>query len=91
MSKSTEYVQLAELKRLVESGAVREATLVGLGSGLALSVSTMNGGKMTLREKRGALRVFASPLTAMKTLRSLGIATARLDIARWEPTEPALV
>jgi hypothetical protein len=85
----TRAIGFAELKLLVQTGAVLSATLEAVGRGVAISAATRSG-HVALRSKAGHLRVFADPRAAFNILRSVGIVDAKLKLAAWAPEQASV-
>jgi hypothetical protein len=86
---TTRHVELAEMKLLVESGAVLSATLEAVGRGLALRVTTRSGSAV-LNAKSGHLRVFLRPQSAFNAVRHIGLSEAKIKLAAWKPEQAEL-
>lgn len=80
------HIELAEMKLLVDSGAVLSATLEAVGRGLALRL-TMRGGSAVLKARSGGLRVFKRPQSAFNALTHLGLSEAKLKLSAWKPEQ----
>ncbi len=81
---------LEQLRATALAGGVASVTLKAAGGTFLVAVATRSGGDgvlITTRTKEP--RRFADPRKAMLLLRAMGIATAQLDISRWNPDETA--
>jgi hypothetical protein len=74
------------LRALVEAGAVKKIRLVAVGSTIYVEADT---GKQVCTAKtiKGKLKTWSNLDSAAKWVRSLGIGTAQLDMAKWQPRQ----
>jgi hypothetical protein len=78
------------LRALIEAGAIKKVRIIAEGSTIYVEVDS---GKQTITAKtvKGALKTWRSLDTAAKWVRSLGIGTAQLDIAGWQPEQKGFI
>ena len=74
------------LRALVEAGAVKKIRLIADGSTIYVEADT---GKQVCTAKtiKGKLKTWSSLDSAAKWVRSLGIGTVQLDMAKWQPRQ----
>ncbi|MCP3669638.1 MAG: hypothetical protein GY814_04265 [Gammaproteobacteria bacterium] len=77
------------LRALVDAGAVKRVRIVAEGAFFHVEADTPNG-SVTAFTLKGAVKTWSSLDTAAKWVRSLGIGTAQINIARWQPGQKGL-
>ena len=77
------------LKALVDAGAVRRVRIIGDGALLHVEVDTPNGAVAALTIK-GMPKTWRSLDAAAKWVRSLGMGSAQVEMARWQPEQKRL-
>ncbi len=77
------------LRALVDAGAVKRVRIVAEGALFHVEADTPNG-SVTAFTLKGAVKTWSSLDTAAKWVRSLGIGTAQINIARWQPGQKGL-
>ena len=77
------------LKALVEVGAVKRIRIIGEGALFHVEVDTPNGALAALTLK-GAPKTWRSLDAAARWVRSLGMGSAQVDLARWQPGQGSL-
>jgi hypothetical protein len=77
------------LRALVEAGAIKKVRIVGDGAFFHVEAMTQNGPVVALTHK-GAIKTWSSLDTAAKWIRGLGLGSAQLDVAKWQPGQRGL-
>ncbi len=77
------------LRALVDAGAVKKIRIIADGARFHVEADTLNG-SVTAFTLKGAVKTWSSLDTAAKWVRSLGIGTAQIDVARWQPDQKGL-
>lgn len=77
------------LRALIEAGAVKRLRIIAHGVLFHVEADTPNGSVVVFTLK-GAVKTWSSLDTAAKWVRSLGIGTAQVDIAKWQPGQKGL-
>lgn len=77
------------LKALVEAGAVKRIRVVADGAKFHVEVDTLKGAAAALTMK-GTAKTWRSLDAAARWVRSLGIGSAQVDMARWQPDQIGL-
>ncbi len=72
------------LRALVEAGAIRQVCIIADGALFRVEAQT-GGGPVTASTLRGAVKTWKSLDAAARWVRGLGIGTARIELARWQP------
>lgn len=86
---------LAERRRktaaraLVEAGAIKRVRVIGDGDRFRVEVDTP-GGMHLAQTSKAQPRTWRSLDSTAKWLRSLGIASAIIDVSRWQPQQRGL-
>jgi len=83
-------VDVKTLKALVDAGAVKRIRIIGNGALFHVEADTPNGAfsAMTLR---GTPKTWRSLDAAAKWVRSLGMGTVQVDLAKWQPDQIGLL
>ena len=71
------------LRALVEAGAVKRIRIVADGSLIHVEADTANG-SIVASTVKGAVKTWGSLDVAAKWVRSLGMGTMQLDLAKWQ-------
>ena len=74
------------LRALVDAGAVKHIRIIANGSLFHVEADTPSG-SVTAQTMKGTLKTWSSLDTAAKWVRSLGVGTAQVDIAKWQPSQ----
>jgi hypothetical protein len=77
------------LTALVESSAIKRARIVAHGENFHVEVDSP-GRSFTIETSKGGLRTWRSIDATAKWLRSVGIAEATLNVAKWSPGQKSL-
>lgn len=79
-----------ELKTLIDAAAVKRVRIVANGALFHLEIDAP-GRSFILETAKGAVRTWRSIDATAKWLKGLGIGTAALELARWQPGQKALL
>lgn len=77
------------LKALVEAGAVKRIRIVGDGSLFHVEVDTRNG-SLAAQTLKGTPKTWRSLDSAAKWVKALGMGSAQVELARWQPGQGGL-
>ncbi len=77
------------LRALVDAGAVRRIRIIANGARFHIEADTPTGA-ITAFTLKGTVKTWGSLDAAAKWVRSLGIGTAQLDVAKWQPEQKGL-
>ncbi len=77
------------LRALVDAGAVRRIRIIANGARFHVEADTPTG-SITAFTLKGTVKTWSSLDAAAKWVRSLGIGTAQLDVAKWQPEQKGL-
>lgn len=72
------------LKAMVAAGAIRKVQIIGYGARFHVEAATPNGA-VTAETRKGKLKTWVTLDAAAKWVRGLGIGTAHIDLAHWQP------
>ena len=77
------------LRALVEVGALKHIRIIGDGASFHVEADTPNGPVAALTLK-GTPKTWRSLDAAAKWVRTLGLGTAQIDLAKWQPDQRGL-
>ena len=77
------------LRTLVAVGAVKRVHIIGNGGRFHVEATTPNG-PLTAETRSGKVRTWATLDAAARWVRSLGIGSAQLNLAHWQPGQREL-
>ena len=77
------------LKALVHAGAIKRIRIIGDGALFHVEADTPNGALAALTLK-GTPKTWRSLDAAAKWVRGLGMGSAQVDLARWQPGQARL-
>ncbi len=77
------------LRVLIDAGAVRRLRIVADGARFHVEVDTATG-TLIAATLKGAAKTWSSLDSSARWVRALGIGTAQLELARWQPEQRAL-
>ncbi len=72
------------MRAMVAAGAIRKINIIGNGARFHIEASTPNG-SITAETHKGKIKTWVTLDAAAKWVRALGIGTARINLARWQP------
>ena len=79
---------LEQLRATHEMGGIADVTHEAHGKGFYLVAHSRAGGRVVLvRYSDRKPRVFVEPNTALKMLREIGLNTAKVNMAGWQPDQ----
>ncbi len=76
------------MKAMVAAGAIRKVNIIGNGARFHIEANTANG-PITAETRKGKIKTWVTLDAAAKWLPSIGIGTARLSLAPWQPDQRA--
>lgn len=74
------------LTALVSAGAVKKIAIVATGAHFHIEANTLNG-SVTAETRKGKIRTWVTLDAAAKWVRSIGIGSAQIRIANWQPDQ----
>ena len=77
------------LRALVEAGAIKRVHIIADGAKLHVKADTPTGSVIALTQK-GEIKTWMTMDAAAKWVRSLGIGSMQLDVAKWQPGQREL-
>jgi len=72
------------MKALVAAGAIKRINIIGNGARFHIEASTPNG-SVTAETRKGKVKTWVTLDAAAKWVRSIGIGTANVNLAHWQP------
>ncbi|GMR17254.1 MAG: hypothetical protein BMS9Abin32_326 [Gammaproteobacteria bacterium] len=72
------------MKAMVAAGAIKKINIIGNGARFHIEANTPNG-SITAETRKGKIKTWVTLDAAAKWLRSIGIGTAHISLARWQP------
>jgi len=72
------------MKAMVATGVVKKIDIVARGGHFHIEANTPNG-SVTAETQKGKVKTWVTLDAAAKWVRSLGIGSARIKIANWQP------
>ena len=77
------------LKAMVAAGAIKRINIIGHGARFHVEANTPNG-SITAETRKGKVKTWVTLDAAAKWVRGLGIGTANINLAHWQPGQRAL-
>lgn len=77
------------LRALVDAGAIKRIRIIADGARFYVEADTTNE-TVTASTLKGAVKTWRTLDSAAKWVRSLGIGSAQLDVAKWQPGQRGL-
>ena len=77
------------LRTMVAAGAVKRIDIIGNGARFHVEARTPNG-PLTAETRKGKVKTWVTLDAAARWVRSLGVGSARINLARWQPTQREL-
>lgn len=72
------------MKAMVAAGAIKNVHIIGNGARFHVEASTPNG-SVTAETRKGKIKTWVTLDAAAKWVRALGVGTAHINLARWQP------
>jgi hypothetical protein len=72
------------MKAMVTAGAIKRINIIGHGARFHIEANTPNG-SITAETQKGKIKTWVTLDAAAKWVRSLGIGTAHINLAHWQP------
>ena len=77
------------MKALVAAGAIKRINIIGNGARFHIEAATPNG-SITAETRKGKVKTWVTLDAAAKWVRSIGIGTASISLAHWQPGQREL-
>lgn len=77
------------LRALVEAGAIKRIRIIGDGAFVHVEADTRTG-SITALTRKGTPKIWRSLDAAAKWVRSLGMGSAQIELAKWQPNQGRL-
>ena len=77
------------LKTMVAAGAIKNINIIANGSRFHVEAKTPNGA-VTAETHKGKVKTWVTLDAAAKWVRSLGVGSAHISLARWQPGQKEL-
>jgi hypothetical protein len=77
------------MKALVAAGAIKKIDIIGNGARFHIEASTPKG-SVTAETRKGKVKTWVTLDAAAKWVRSIGIGSANINLARWQPGQREL-
>ena len=77
------------MRAMVAAGAIKRIQIIGNGARFHVEANTPNG-SITAETRKGKIKTWVTLDAAAKWVRSIGIGTASVDLAHWQPAQREL-
>jgi hypothetical protein len=77
------------MKAMVAVGAIKKISIIGNGARFHVEANTPNG-SITAETRKGKVKTWVTLDAAAKWVRSIGIGTASINLAHWQPGQREL-
>lgn len=77
------------MRAMVAAGAIKRINIVGNGARFHIEANTPNG-SITAETLKGKVKTWVSLDAAAKWVRSIGVGTANINLAHWQPGQREL-
>ena len=77
------------MKAMVEVGAIKKISIIGNGARFHVEANTPNGA-ITAETRKGKVKTWVTLDAAAKWVRSIGIGSANVNLAHWQPGQREL-
>ena len=77
------------MKALVAAGAIKRIDIIGNGARFHVEANTPNGA-ITAETRKGKVKTWVTLDAAAKWVRSIGIGSANVNLAHWQPGQREL-
>jgi hypothetical protein len=77
------------MKAMVQAGAIKRINIIGNGARFHIEANTQNG-SITAETGKGKVKTWVTLDAAAKWVRSIGIGTANINLAHWQPGQREL-
>ncbi len=72
------------MRAMVAAGAIKKINIIGNGARFHIEANTPNG-SITAETRKGKIKTWVTLDAAAKWVRALGIGSAQINLARWQP------
>ncbi|MDA0680787.1 MAG: hypothetical protein O3A13_14875 [Proteobacteria bacterium] len=77
------------MKAMVTAGAIKKISIIGYGARFHIEANTPNG-SITAETRKGKVKTWVTLDAAARWVRSIGIGTANINLAHWQPGQREL-
>lgn len=77
------------IRAMVSAGAIKKINIIGNGARFHIEANTPNG-SITAETQKGKIKTWVTLDAAAKWVRSMGIGTANIHLAHWQPGQREL-
>jgi hypothetical protein len=77
------------MRAMVTAGAIKKINIIGNGARFHIEANTPNG-SITAETQKGKVKTWVTLDAAAKWVRSIGIGTANINLAHWQPDQREL-
>ena len=77
------------MKAMVAAGAIKRIDIIGNGARFHVEANTPNG-PITAETRKGKIKTWVTLDAAAKWVRSIGVGTAKVNLAHWQPGQREL-
>ena len=77
------------IRAMVTAGAIKRINIIGNGARFHVEANTPNG-SITAETRKGKVKTWVTLDAAAKWVRSIGIGTASINLAHWQPGQREL-
>lgn len=77
------------LRAMVAAGAIKNINIIAIGARFHIEAKTPNG-PVTAETRKGKVRTWVTLDAAARWVRGLGIGTAHVNLAQWQPNQREL-
>lgn len=77
------------IRAMVSAGAIKQIKIIGHGARFHIEANTPNG-SITAETQKGKIKTWVTLDAAARWVRSVGIGSASISLARWQPKQKGL-
>jgi hypothetical protein len=77
------------IRAMVSAGAIQNISIIGHGARFHIEANTPNGA-VTAETKKGKIKTWVTLDAAARWVRSIGVGSASVNLARWQPGQKSL-
>ena len=77
------------IRAMVSAGAIKKIHIIAHGARFHIEANTPNG-SVTAETRKGKVRTWVTLDAAARWVRSIGVGTASVSLARWQPDQKSL-
>ena len=79
------------IKLLVDAGAIKSVSIIANGSTVHAQITTGSGDIQPATTLKGSIKTWSTIDSAAKWVRSVGIGSMKLNVAKWSPNQKAML